>query len=107
MSVLNGIAVPAGTTGSASATLELEAAHGLAVVVDVTAYTAAASLTIADSASTVGNVATITSTGKEPIRHWVATTSTGNHSAKYYAGDTTSSVLVGAIPTDTGMPVHC
>ena len=39
--------------------------------------------------ASAGNVATITSTGKEPIRHWVATTATGKHNAYYYAGDTT------------------
>jgi hypothetical protein len=46
--------------------------------------------------ASAGNVATITSTGKEPVRHWVATTAAGKHAAKYYAGDTTSSVLAGA-----------
>lgn len=42
------------------------------------------------------NTATITSTGTEPINHWNYAVATGVHVGRYYAGDTTASVLAGS-----------
>lgn len=42
------------------------------------------------------NTVVITSTGTEPLNDWTKQLATGVHTARYYAGDTTSSVLAGS-----------
>lgn len=45
---------------------------------------------------TSANAATITSTGTEPLNAYTYQKATGVHQARYYAGDTTASVLAGS-----------